>query len=350
MASTLDPATGQPLPADAIQRVLYVCRPVHVYAIPPLMSMKGYAAADWTVPDLHNGGKTREIFTARLRILETAIPMGPGNSSSQEKVKVDILLEDTNTGDLFAAAPYIDASVVEHAIDSSRFFAMRVVGDQGRKAVLGIGFEDRSEAFDFGVALQEARKVLGINNNSGSEQNSSNVDSRKPPGRIAPSAQVGVPGRRPGMAAAPVRGRMGVPGPRNPQQPQRLHTPEPPPVDTKPKDYSLKPGQTITLNIGNRPKPNNDSSAPEPSAAENQRALFSILPPPPPSSGFAASADGDSQDSFPLIPPPPSSNTSRTDRRRRPLSSATLEPPVIPVAEEKDDESPAFDDDFGDFQ
>ena len=29
------------------------------------------------------------------------------------------------------------------------------------KATLGLGFEDRSDAFDFGIALSEARKVLG---------------------------------------------------------------------------------------------------------------------------------------------------------------------------------------------
>lgn len=29
------------------------------------------------------------------------------------------------------------------------------------KATLGVGFEDRSDAFDFGIALGEARKVLG---------------------------------------------------------------------------------------------------------------------------------------------------------------------------------------------
>src|SRR5436190_11339502 len=85
MSGPVDPATGETLPLDAIQRVLYLCHPVHVYAIPPLRSMKGYTAADWTVPDPNNNGQTRQIFTARLRILETALPAPPSlppNSSA----------------------------------------------------------------------------------------------------------------------------------------------------------------------------------------------------------------------------------------------------------------------------
>ena len=47
---------------------------------------------------------------------------------------------------------------MEQVIDSSRFFAVRVI-DGPRKAILGVGFEDRSDAFDFGVALQEVRVI-----------------------------------------------------------------------------------------------------------------------------------------------------------------------------------------------
>ena len=145
---TTDPATGAALPPDAIQRVLFLAGKTHVYAVPPLASAKGYNASAWT------GAPQNPIFTARCRIVETA---------HGDTLKADVVLEDPSTGELFAAAPYTDEGAVEPVLDSSRFFALRVKDPEGRKAVLGVGFEDRSEAFDFGVALQEVRKaVLGI--------------------------------------------------------------------------------------------------------------------------------------------------------------------------------------------
>lgn len=234
----VNPATGAPLPADALQRVLFVARTIHVYAIPPLTSMKGYMAADWTV-------QNRQIFTGRLRILETAV---------HDTVTTDILLEDPSDGSLFAAAPYTDPGAVEHVLDSSRFFVLRVVGE-GRKATLGIGFEDRSDAFDFGVALQEAQKLATSSSNS-------------------------------------------------------VSTSDQPPPETPPKDYSLKPGQTISVNTGRR-RPAADiseSKSPVSAARAEEQALFSIPPPPAPTPG-ASIALGDQ------------GNGSAGGRRRRPASA-----------------------------
>lgn len=111
-----------------------------------------------------------EFPPCQLRIVETALPEPPTYTptptskqpAAPDTLTTTLLLEEASTGVLFAACPYTTAAAVDAAIDSSRFFALRVVGDGGRKAVLGIGFEERSEAFDFGVALQEARKVLGL--------------------------------------------------------------------------------------------------------------------------------------------------------------------------------------------
>ncbi|KAJ9216126.1 hypothetical protein DTO166G4_2370 [Paecilomyces variotii] len=301
MSNLIDPATGQQLPTDAIQRVLFVARPVHVYAIPPLTSMKGYKAAEWTEPDPRTG-QSRQIFTARLRILETAIPapITAGGDQQQEQVKTDIVLEDADSGALFAAAPYTDPEAVEHVLDSSRFFAIRVVGE-GRKAVLGIGFEDRSEAFDFGVTLQEARKVLGFSDST----------------------------------EATVSGLRGA---------KQSSSSKPQPEKAPSKDYSLKPGQTITVDIGSKRRSaeikNTFSSTT--GQEDDQRALFSIPPPPGPATGIVFDNSGDDSSAFPILAPPPSARDTRSERRRPRPQSALL-------AGQKDEFG--FDDgEFGEFK
>jgi len=239
---TIDPSTGRPFPADAIQRVLFIVPSVHVYNIPPLTSTKGYVAATWTADN-----NKRQIFTARLRILETAVP-APNN---EETVKTDILLEDPSDGQLFAAAPYTVPAVVEQVLDSSRFFAVRVQDEGGRKAVLGVGFEERSEAFDFSVALQEVRRTLGIEDN--------------------------------GMAA----------GGRRPVN-EKEKVPEK-------KDFSLKEGETITVSIGGRAGGRRSQGRKE----EVNKDLGGFSLPPPPASGSVGS----------FLPPPPSAQEVKAQKR-----------------------------------
>ena len=60
-------------------------------------------------------------------------------------------------GDLFAACP-VDAFpglAVEAVSDSSRYFVLRLQDPSGKHAFVGMGFQDRGDAFDFNVALQE---------------------------------------------------------------------------------------------------------------------------------------------------------------------------------------------------
>ncbi|KAM7201628.1 Protein of unknown function (DUF1681) domain containing protein [Rhypophila sp. PSN 637] len=256
--NAIDPATGQPLPADAIQRVLHIARAVHVYHIPPLTSTKGYTAATWTEDP------KRHLATCRARIIETAIPVNTGDGPS-EKLKVDIVLEDSSTGQLFAASPYTAPSVVEPALDSSRFFALIVQDPAGRKATLGIGFEERSEAFDFSIALQEAQKALGI---SASRSNT-------------PSKGAG----------------------------QQQKSPEPKKDDWLKRDYSLKDGETITVNLNGtfgRSKGVRASDSPSSSSSSQQEPvnLSSFALPPPPGPGGGG-----------FLPPPPSAKESRSRKR-----------------------------------
>ena len=228
---SIDPATGRPLPADAIQRILFIANSVHVYNIPPMATLQGHAAATWTQDP------KRHIFTCRLRVVETSVP---DHATGQDTVKADVVLEDPSTGQLFAAAPYTDPAAVEAALDSSRFFALRVQDGSGRKATLGIGFEDRADAFDFGVGLQEAQKALGLG-----------------------PAPAGASGKPPGADKEAK-------------------------AEEK-RDYSLKEGETITVNFGGsklgRKGARPLSLQPEQLSSGGESAnLSSFALPPPPSS------------------------------------------------------------------
>lgn len=258
---SVDPATGAPLPPDALQRVLFVVHPVHVYNIPPLASTKGYSASTWTEDP------ARHIFTARCRVIETSYEQPSAAGQAQEVLKADVVLEDPKTGELFAAAPYTDEAAVEPVIDSSRFFAVRVRDPSGRKAVLGIGFEDRSDAFDFGVALQEVRKSV-----------------------LAPGADAA-------SASDPARAK----------EKKQAET----------RDLSLKEGETITVNFGGskfqrRHRPRDDDPVP----AGGDLSAFS-LPPPPSAASSSSAAIGS------FLPPPPTSG-SRTSRAQKRLSAQDL--------------------------
>ncbi|KAG6053250.1 hypothetical protein E4U17_004898 [Claviceps sp. LM77 group G4] len=251
----LDPSTNQPLPADAIQRVLFIANTLHVYNIPPLASFKGHNASSWTADP------ARHIFTARLRVIETSSssPAASGATDGAETpeetpdLKVDLVLEDPANGQLFAAAPYTDPAVVEPVLDSSRFFALTVRDPSGRKAILGIGFEDRSEAFDLAVVLQEVRRVLGMEKRGRTGETLSEQEGEK------------------GAAAAGT---------------------------AEDKDYSLKEGETITVNIGKkmgrRREQGEGGDENEGQETDMSKPLQSFaLPPPPPPPSSSSSAVGD---------------------------------------------------------
>nr|ODN87008.1 adaptin ear-binding coat-associated protein 2 [Cryptococcus depauperatus CBS 7841] len=190
---------------DGIEAVLYVAREVMVYQVPPQTTTAGYKASEWNVESF--------LWKGRLRVVDLGS-------------KSEIRLEDSTTGELFAQVNYVSPwNQVEPVLDSSRYFVLRVEGEGGKRAYIGLGFEERGEAFDFQasgcVALQSiVKRTQNIPDPS---------ESSKP--------------------AAP------------------------------PKDYSLKEGQTFKINIPGRSTKKHFSAN---ESANTGGSLFSLPPPPPP--------------------------------------------------------------------
>ncbi|KAF9100024.1 Adaptin ear-binding coat-associated protein 2 [Mortierella sp. AD031] len=192
------------------ESVLLVIRECYVYKVPPLSSSRGHRAADW-------GNVDEPLWRGRLRII------------AQGK-KCFIRLEDGQTGELFAVCPYEEnKGCVESVTDSSRYFVVRIE-DQGRHAFIGLGFLDRSHAFDFNVALQDHFKHLAAEERSAEQK------------------------------------KAGV------QQPKL--------------DFSLKEGQTLNLTIaggtGTGAASTRRNRPPRPAVTEQDGVLPPLLPPPPP--------------------------------------------------------------------
>ncbi|KAG9017922.1 hypothetical protein FRB90_000151 [Tulasnella sp. 427] len=123
---------------EGIESILYMCREVMVYRVPPRKSNAGYRAEEW-------GDLSAYLWKGRMRIVESGD-------------KCTVRLEDSSTGEVFAQSPYdVSGTSVEPVLDSSRYFVLRVE-DSGRKAYIGIGFAERPDAFDFNVALQDYTK------------------------------------------------------------------------------------------------------------------------------------------------------------------------------------------------
>ncbi|KAL2470546.1 Uncharacterized protein Adt_38682 [Abeliophyllum distichum] len=150
---------------ETLEHTLLVVREVSIYKIPPRPSSGGYKCGEWLQSD--------KIWSGRLRVVSC-------------KSRCEIRLEDPNSGDLFAAcfvSPGERESVVESVLDSSRYFVLKIEDGSGKHAFIGLGFNERNEAFDFNVALsdhdkhvkREVEKEVG-NGGSGENGDENHID------------------------------------------------------------------------------------------------------------------------------------------------------------------------------
>lgn len=127
---------------ESFEHTLLVIREVSVFKIPPRPTSGGYKCGEWLQSD--------KIWSGRLRVVSC-------------KDRCEIRLEDPNSGELFAACfvlPGQRESSVETVLDSSRYFVLKIEDGRGKHAFIGLGFNERNEAFDFNVALSDHEKYV----------------------------------------------------------------------------------------------------------------------------------------------------------------------------------------------
>ncbi|KAK4703200.1 adaptin ear-binding coat-associated protein 1/2, partial [Phenoliferia sp. Uapishka_3] len=215
---------------DDYESVLFVARECYVYrkATAPRTGKPGRSFCRMQYSDMllvHRGDMGQPLWKGRIRVLE---------KGSDIPSKCFVRLEDANSGELFALTPYTPSKAntnggVEAVLDSSRYFVLTVVDqDSGARAYLGMGFPERTESFDFNVALQDWSK-------------------RQTPPKALPS------------------------GPSAPSP----HLPA-----TGSRDFSLKPGETLNIKLGGGST--TKKAAPKPVGANPAFGAGGFLLPPPP--------------------------------------------------------------------
>jgi hypothetical protein len=118
---------------EEYERTLVQLPQVHVFKIPVRKTAEGHRASDWP-KDPTWTGKLKIIAKGRLAA---------------------IMLMDASNNSVFAVCPVSDDAAVERTLDSGRYFVLRIQNAQGKHAFIGIAFNERNDAFDFNVALQE---------------------------------------------------------------------------------------------------------------------------------------------------------------------------------------------------
>ncbi|GAV60146.1 DUF1681 domain-containing protein/Methyltransf_11 domain-containing protein [Cephalotus follicularis] len=265
---------------QAIELLLFQVSECYVYLIPPRKSAASYRADEWDV--------NKWAWEGTLKVV----------SKGEECI---IRLEDKSTGELYAQAFLREGEQhpVESVIDSSRYFVLRIeenFGGRLRHAFIGIGFRERTEAYDFQAALHDHMKYL--NKKKTAEEME--------------------------------------------QQFQNLSS----------VDYSLKEGESLVLQLKNKSGHSLKSKGFEQGLSNlsledkpNPKEPIICIKPPPPPPGILSSATNVQKSPSNM---PPSISLEETSKDKAPISIQVDSKELHSSESETTQEIP--DDDFGDFQ
>mmetsp|Transcript_15998 Transcript_15998/g.24941 ORF Transcript_15998/g.24941 Transcript_15998/m.24941 type:complete len:295 (-) Transcript_15998:938-1822(-) len=149
-------------------QTLLTVKECFVYKIPPMSNSKGHRAELWnlsqTVNDCNTSSTSLEVTRVdhhelKLQIYISQNTGGDGvmnhNGSSRKDKKlfaecvINLYETDDTTGKLRTMEYY-----VQHVIDSSRYFVLRLQ-NKGRQIFIGVGFRERFDAVNFKECLND---------------------------------------------------------------------------------------------------------------------------------------------------------------------------------------------------
>ena len=127
-----------------LEQVQLTIPKAYVFTVPPLISAEiGYQAKTWS---------KKEIAIVKVTV------MTRGNDDVHKSF-IQLYRQDrpgSSFDSLFVSVPLLNDRCCEQCSDSSRYFVLRVTDEATRRsALIGLGFNDRTEAFDFKVAVQD---------------------------------------------------------------------------------------------------------------------------------------------------------------------------------------------------
>ena len=120
---------------EIVERIRCTIKDAHVFKLPNTANSGGWRGADWTT----------EVWQGTLQVVER------GDWTV-------ILLKDSKTNAIFAVCP-VKEGAVDRCIDSSRYFVLRVESHyEDRHVYIGLAFNERNDAFEFNVSLEDSRR------------------------------------------------------------------------------------------------------------------------------------------------------------------------------------------------